>query len=71
MVAFGIMNTIKTKVHKRAPLHFLVDGLQVWVSYIDENESGPFGVVFKWMEDKYDSSPVRHITEDGAYVSII
>lgn len=60
-------NTIRTPTHKRTPLHFLVDGLQVWVSYLDENENGPFGVMFKWMEDKCDSEPLQHITEDGGH----
>jgi hypothetical protein len=62
------MDTIvTTPVHRRTPLHFLVDGLQVWVSYLDANENGPFGVRFEWMEDQYDSSPLDHITEDGGY----
>ncbi|SRR6266851_7575043 len=60
-------NTIKTHTHKRTPLHFLADGLQVWVSYLDENENGPFGVLFKWMEDKDDSTPLQHITDDGGH----
>jgi hypothetical protein len=59
--------TLKTAVHKRTPLHFLVDGFQVWVSYLDANENGPFGVRFKWMEDEYSCSPLNHITEDGGY----
>jgi hypothetical protein len=59
--------TIKTPVHKRDPLHFLVDGLQVWVSYLDANDTGPFGVKLQWMEDKYACSPLEHITEDGGY----
>jgi hypothetical protein len=62
------MDTIvRTSVHKRDPLHFLVDGLQVWVSYLDENENGPFGVMFKWMEHKHSVSPLEHITDDGGY----
>jgi hypothetical protein len=56
---------IRTSVHKRASLHFLVDGLQVWVSYLDENEGGPFGVMVKWLEHRYSSSPLEHITDDG------
>jgi hypothetical protein len=58
---------IRRPVNKRTPLHFLVDGLQVWVSYLDENKDGPFGVMFKWMEGVHDSEPLRHITEDGGY----
>lgn len=62
------MDTIvRTPVHKRTPLRFLVDGLQVWVAYLDENENGPFGVKIQWMEDKYACSPIEHITEDGGY----
>jgi len=56
-----------TRVQKRAPLHFMVDGLQVWVSYLDENENGPFGVDINWMEDRYAVSPLEHITDDGGY----
>jgi hypothetical protein len=59
--------TTKTSVRKRTPVHFLVDGLQVWVSYIDATENHPFGVLFKWMEGKGDSSPLQHITDDGGY----
>lgn len=58
---------IHTPVHKRALLHFLVDGLQVWVSYVDEDTGRPFGVVFRWMEHKYSVSPLEHITEDGGH----
>jgi len=58
---------IRAYTDKRAPLHFLVDGLQVWISYVDGNENGPFGVLFKWMEDKHDSEPLQHITEDGGH----
>lgn len=58
---------MSTPVHKRTPLHFLVDGLQVWVSYLDAKKDGPFGVVFKWMEDKSSTSPLEHITDDGGY----
>lgn len=62
------MDTIvRTPVHKRTPLHFIVDGLQVWVSYLDANENGPFGVKIQWMEDKYACSPLEHITEDGGH----
>jgi hypothetical protein len=57
----------KTPVHKRTPLHFLVGDLQVWVSYLDVNENGPFGVKLQWMEDEYACSPLEHITEDGGY----
>jgi hypothetical protein len=59
--------TIRTPVHKRTPLHFLVDGLQVWVTYLDANENGPYGVRIMWLEHKYSSSPLRHITDDGGY----
>jgi len=58
---------IRTPVHKRTPLHFLVDDLQVWVSYLDANENGPFGVRFMWMEHKHSCSPLKHITDDGGY----
>lgn len=63
------MDTItRTAVHRRAPLHFLVGGLRVWVSYIDVKGDGlPFGVKFKWMEDEYSCSPFEHITEDGGH----
>ena len=59
--------TLGTPVHKRTPLHFVVDGLQVWVSYLDAKENGPFGIRFKWMEDEYSCAPLNHITEDGGY----
>jgi hypothetical protein len=58
---------IRTPVQRRAPLHFLVGGLQVWVTYIDGKEGTPFGVKFKWMEGQYSCSPLEHITEDGGY----
>ena len=58
---------VRTNVQKRNPLHFLVDGLQVWVTYLDAKENGPFGVRFKWMEDRHACSPLQHITEDGGY----
>jgi hypothetical protein len=61
------MNTTRTPVQRRNPLHFLVDGLQVWVTYLDAKENGPYGVRFKWMERKHDSFPLDHITEDGGY----
>lgn len=61
------MHIARTPVHKRTPLHFLVDGLQVWVTYLDENENGPFGVRFAWMEHEYSVSPHKHITDDGGY----
>lgn len=57
----------RKQVHKRAPLHFLVDDLQVLVSYLDENENGPFGVMFQWMEHKHSVSPLEHITDDGGH----
>jgi hypothetical protein len=60
--------TVRTPVHKRKELHFLVDGLQVWVTYLDKNENnGPFGVRFKWMEHQHSTSPHNHITEDGGF----
>jgi hypothetical protein len=58
---------IRTPVHKRTPLQFLVDGLQVWVTYLDANENGPHGVRFMWLEDQYSCSPEHHFTEDGGY----
>ena len=32
-------------------MRFLVDGLQVWASYLDQNNDGLFGVRFLWTED--------------------
>src|SRR5262245_33894795 len=62
------MNTVlRTDVHKRTPLHFLVDGKQVWVTYLDENGNGTFGVRVKWMENQYSVSPQNHFTDDGGY----
>jgi hypothetical protein len=34
---------------------------------VDENENGPLGVIFKWMEGPNDSDALRHITEDGGF----
>jgi hypothetical protein len=63
-----IMSTaIRTPVHKRTPRHFLVDGLQVWVTNLDANENGPYGVRFMWLENQYSCSPLKHITDDGGY----
>ena len=63
-----VMDTIsRTSVHKRTPMRFLVDGLQVWASYLDENNNGPFGVRFLWTEDALDCGPQKHITDDGGY----
>lgn len=67
MLAWAMDITSRIPVHKRSPLHFLVDGLQVWVSYLDENENGPFGVRFAWMEHEHSVSPQKHITDDGGY----
>lgn len=61
------MDIASTPVHKRTPLHFLVDGLQVWVTYLDENENGPYGVRVMWMEHEHSVSPQKHITDDGGY----
>jgi len=62
------MDTIsRTSVRKRTPMRFLVDGLQVWASYLDENNNGPFGVRFLWTEDALDCGPQKHITDDGGY----
>jgi hypothetical protein len=62
------MDTISsTSVHKRTPMRFLVDGLQVWASYLDQNSDGPFGVRFLWTEDALDCGPQKHITDDGGY----
>ena len=47
----------RTSVHKRTPMRFLVDGLQVWASYLDQNNDGPFGVRFLWTEDALDCGP--------------
>jgi hypothetical protein len=63
-----VMDTIsRTSVHKRTPMRFLVDGLQVWASYLDQNNDGPFGVRFLWTEDALDCGPQKHITDDGGY----
>ena len=60
------MHTIvRTPVHKRTPRHFLVDGLQVWVTYLDTNGNEQFGTRIMWLEHKYSSSPLDHITLDG------
>src|ERR1700726_2006392 len=62
------MDTItRTSVQIRKPRRFLVDGLMVWVSYLDVKDDGPFCVKFKWLEDQYSCSPLEHITEDGGY----
>jgi hypothetical protein len=58
---------VRTPVHKRSPRHFLVDGLQVWVTYLDENDNGPYGLRIQWLEHKYSCSPLDHITDDGGY----
>src|SRR5207245_9165733 len=55
---------IRTPVRKHSTLHFLVDGLQVWASYLDKKEDGSFGVMFKWMAHKYDGTPLEHVTRD-------
>ena len=55
---------VRTQLQKRTPLHFLVDGLQVWATYLDAKHNGPFGVRFMWMEDQYSCSPLQHITRD-------
>jgi len=57
----------RTSVHKRTPMRFLVDGLQVWASYLDENDNGPFGVRFLWREDALDFGSQKHITDDGGH----
>ena len=63
-----VMDTIsRTSVHKRTPMRFLVDGLQVWASYLDEDNNGPFGVRFLWTEDALDCGPQKHITDDGGH----
>ncbi len=58
---------IRTPVRKHSTLHFLVDGLQVWASYLDKKEDGPFGVSFKWMAHKYDVTPLEHLTQDDGH----
>jgi hypothetical protein len=58
---------VRTPVHRRTTLHFLVDGLQVWVSYLAANNNGPFGVKIQWLEHKYACSPLEHITTDGGH----
>jgi hypothetical protein len=67
VLSFVMDSIIKTPVHKRTPMRFLVDGLQVWASYLDENNNGPFGVRFLWKEDALDCGPQKHITDDGGY----
>jgi hypothetical protein len=68
LVLSFVMDTIsRTSVHKRTPMRFLVDGLQVWASYLDGNNNGPFGVRFLWTEDALDCGPQKHITDDGGY----
>jgi hypothetical protein len=58
---------VRTELRKRTPLHFLVDDLQVWATYLDAKNNGQFGVRFIWMEDKYSSSPLHHITQDDGH----
>src|SRR5713101_3494251 len=59
------MSTIvRTAVHKRSPRHFLVDGLQVWVTCLDTDDNEPFGMRIMWLEHKYSCSPLDHITLD-------
>jgi hypothetical protein len=59
------MDTImRTPVRKHRTLHFLVDGVQVWASYLDVEGDGPYGVDFKWMAHKYDVTPLEHVTRD-------
>jgi len=66
MVLSSIMDSlIRTPIHERTELHFLVDGLQVRVSYIDETTVSRFAVLFKWIENKGDSLWREHITENG------
>ncbi len=52
-------------------MRFLVDGLQVWASYLDENNNRPFGVRFLWTEDALDCGPQKHITDDGGYTCLL
>lgn len=54
-------------MRKHSTLHFLADGLQVWASYLDKKEGGPFGVMFKWMAHKYDVTPFEHVTQDDGH----
>lgn len=61
------MSIVRTQVRKRTPLHFLVDGRQVWATYLDASGNGPFGVRFKWMHHEYSVSPQDHFTDDGGY----
>jgi hypothetical protein len=56
---------IRTPVHKREPRHFLVDGLQVWVTCLDTDRNEPFGVRIKWLEHEFSCSPHDHITVDS------
>jgi hypothetical protein len=60
-----MQTTVRTPVHKRTPRHFLVDGLQVWVTHLDTDEKEHFGTRIMWLEHKYSSSPLDHITLDG------
>jgi hypothetical protein len=60
-------NLSPTPLHRRTPLYFLVDGLQVWVSYLDENKHKPYGVMFMWMETANSTSQLNHVTDDGGY----
>jgi hypothetical protein len=58
---------VRTPVRKHNILHFLVDGLQVWASYLDKKDDNPFGVSFKWMAHKYDVTPLEHVTQDDGH----
>lgn len=58
---------VRTRVHKRSPLHFLVNGLEVRVSYLDQDGNGPFGVQFTWRPHTNTCNWLQHITEDGGY----
>ena len=60
-------SVLRIPVRKHSTLHFLVGGLQVWASYLDKTEDGPFGVMFKWMAHKYDVTPLNHVTQDDGH----
>jgi hypothetical protein len=60
----GMSTIVRTAVHKRSPRHFLVDGLQVWVTCLDTDDNEPFGMRIMWLEHKYSCSPLDHISLD-------
>jgi hypothetical protein len=65
VLGWDVRTVIRTLVHKRAPLHFLVDGLQVWVTHLDIDDKVAFASRIMWLEHDFSCSPHDHITFDS------